>query len=143
MNRKGFTLVEIMIVVAIIALLAAIAVPNLLTARKTANDAAAKATIRSLSTAAEVYATSNSGKYPVETGVAATATTPATGLTAFISSAANYCGATAGGETEIQGFKYKCVLAESGYTFTATPVTVGTTGSVTYTATTGGVLTPL
>ena len=142
MNRKGFTLVEIMIVVAIIALLAAIAVPNLLQARKTANDAAAKATVRSLSTAAEVYATSNSGKYPTIVGVAATTDTPATGLTAFISSAASYC-KDGGGETEIQGFKYVCTLGEGGYTFAATPITLGTTGSVTYTTTTGGVLTPL
>ena len=58
MKRKGFTLVEIMIVVSIIALLAAIAIPNLLAARRTANEAAAKATVRSLSTAAETYAAS-------------------------------------------------------------------------------------
>ena len=133
MNRKGFTLVEIMIVVAIIALLAAIAVPNLLTARRTANEAAAKATLRSLSTAAETFATSNSGAYP--TTVAA--------LTGFIASGGNYCSNAAGGTTAVQGYNYACTLAVGGYTFAATPVTVGTTGSVTYTATTGGVLTPL
>ena len=129
MKRKGFTLVEIMIVVAIIALLAAIAIPNLLTAKKAANEAAAKASVRSLSTAAEVYATSWNGVYPADTGE----------LTAFISSAPDYCGATAGSDVLVQGYTYNCDLASTGYTLTAT----GPAGSKTYTATTGGVLSPL
>ncbi|MFQ5681194.1 MAG: type II secretion system protein [Candidatus Omnitrophota bacterium] len=64
LSRKGFTLVEIMIVVAIIVLLAAMTVPNLLRSRLTANDAAALRSLKGLSTALETYAVSNNSKYP-------------------------------------------------------------------------------
>jgi type IV pilus assembly protein PilA len=125
-RKRGFTLVEIMIVVAIIALLAAIAIPNLLSARKTANEAAAKASVRSLSTAAETYASGHSGNYPGDT----------TALAEYISTAATYCGSA------VQGYSYTCTLASTGYTIVASP-TSSNMGNVTYTATTGGVLTPL
>jgi len=129
MNKKGFTLVEIMIVVAIIALLAAIAIPNLLRARMSANDAAAQAALRSLSTSSETYATANSGTYPGDITSLTGASPP------YMSR--NYCTGS------FSGYTYGCSgMTSGGYTFTATPVTVGTSGTTIYTITTGGVLTP-
>ena len=56
-KQKGFSLIELLIVVAIILIIAAIAIPNLLRARMAANEAAAASSIRTLNTAQVSYVT--------------------------------------------------------------------------------------
>ena len=59
-NQKGFSLIELLIVVAIILIIAAIAIPNLLRSRMAANEASAVGSLRTLNTAAVTY----SSTYP-------------------------------------------------------------------------------
>jgi type IV pilus assembly protein PilA len=54
-KHKGFSLIELLIVVAIILIIAAIAIPNLMRARMSANDSSAAASVRSIDTAEIAY----------------------------------------------------------------------------------------
>jgi type IV pilus assembly protein PilA len=54
-NQKGFSLIELLLVVAIILIIAAIAIPNLLQARMAANEASAVASLRTVNTAMISY----------------------------------------------------------------------------------------
>src|ERR1700730_13516423 len=62
--ERGFTLIELMIVVAIIAILAGILIPNFVNARAQAQTAACESNLRSIATALELYYADNQ-VYPV------------------------------------------------------------------------------
>lgn len=62
-DQKGFTLVELLVVMLILGLLAAIAIPAFFNQRDKANDAEAKTTAKTVQTAMETYATDNNSSY--------------------------------------------------------------------------------
>jgi len=62
-NSKGFSLLELLIVVAIILIIATIAIPSLLRSRQAANESAAVANLRTINTAEVTYLSSSDGKY--------------------------------------------------------------------------------
>jgi prepilin-type N-terminal cleavage/methylation domain-containing protein len=121
-KKHGFTLVEIMIVVAIISLLAAIAIPNLLRARHNANEAAGIAALRTISTACESYrAAQTPTTYPPDLLTLSTEVPP------YID--AGLATAIAVG-TAKQGYYYTYAWINANqYTCLATPAVSGTTGT--------------
>ena len=124
-KQKGFSLIELLIVVAIILIIAAIAIPNLLRARIASNESSAVASVRTINTAMISYNSS----YP-SVGYAANLqalTGTCTGTVTPSSTSACLIDTTLAGGTK-SGYTFNAAGTSTGYAVWANPVSVNTTG---------------
>ena len=125
-KQKGFSLIELLIVVAIILIIAAIAIPNLMRSRMAANESSAVGSVRTINTAMVTYA----AQFP-DTGYAATLDALGGATAACAPPAVATLAAACLIDQNLSVAPYQ----KSGYTFTAAGTTTSGTINNVYTVT--------
>lgn len=136
-KQKGFSLIELLIVVAIILIIAAIAIPNLLKARIAANQASAVGSLRTIVTSEVSYQSSYGVFSPTLVALGPSGVNPC------VSSAATSClidSVLAAGTKSGYNFGYAIGAAGASFTANGDPVTNGTTGDMHYFTDNSGVI---
>jgi type IV pilus assembly protein PilA len=124
-KQRGFSLIELLIVVAIILIIAAIAIPNLLRSRMASNEASAVAALRTMNTASVSYLLSYQS-YPPSLASLGPAATPSSTAADLVDTLLGQDPASKSGYL----FVYTATGSPSvsSYTIVATPITQGVTG---------------
>jgi type IV pilus assembly protein PilA len=150
-KQKGFSLIELLIVVAIILIIAAIAIPNLLRSRMAANEASAVGSVRTVNTAAISYNSTYGNGFPPSLGaIGNNGTTVISCTNAELVDSVLSGGSKSGynfflspGTSVMNSTSSSCVGGygyNDGYMVTAVPITVGTTGQRSFCSDASGVI---
>ena len=148
-KQKGFSLIELLIVVAIILIIAAIAIPNLLRSKMAANEASAVGSVRTLNTAAITYNSTYGNGFPqslATLGGTGAVSCTAAGLIDSVLSAGTKSGynfSLVGSKTALNSSNSSCSAGygyQEGYLSTAVPVAIGTTGQRAFCSDPSGVI---
>ena len=131
-TEHGFTLIEVLVVILIIGVLAAIAIPSFLNQKGKANDASAKELVHTSQVAAETYSTDHNASYAGMTQASLAAIEPTIQIAAGNNNA--YLNAVTPSGTGL-GYTVTTTSATGGNTFS---LVRADTGGLTRTCTTGG-----